>query len=120
MIPTTTDIVPLKFIRRGAQRLAVSDAPAHDTTLIQAVSRAFYWQTLIANGAMKNGKDIARAEGIHPTSVNELLRLTLLAPDVIEQILAGRQPRRMTLLWFQHHPLPVDWAAQRDLLQSFE
>ena len=47
-------------------------------------------------------------EGLHPSTVNELLRLTLLAPDIIEQLRAGCQPRRLTLMWFQRHRLPVD------------
>ena len=52
--------------------------------------------------------------------MNELLRLTLLAPDIIEQLMAGRQPRRLTLMWFQRKPLPVDWQAQRDIITNFE
>ena len=63
---------------------------------------------------------IARAEGLDPSTVNELLRLTLLAPDIIEQLMAGRQPRRLTLMWFQRNPLPVDWQAQRDIIANFD
>jgi hypothetical protein len=39
---------------------------------------------------------------------NELMRLTLLAPDILDTLMSGRQPRRMNLIWFQHNPLPVD------------
>jgi hypothetical protein len=49
-----------------------------------------------------------------------LLRLTLLAPDIVEMLMAGRQPRRMSLIWFQRHPLPVDWEAQREIVRRFE
>jgi hypothetical protein len=52
--------------------------------------------------------------------VNELLRLTLLEPAIIQAILAGKQPRCMSLLWFQRNPLPTDWAAQRRLLARFD
>ena len=41
-------------------------------------------------------------------------------PDIIEQLMAGRQPRRLTLMWFQCNPLPVDWQAQRDIITNFE
>ena len=34
--------------------------------------------------------------------------------------MAGRQPRRLTLMWFQRNPLPVDWQAQRDIITNFE
>ncbi|MCK4123519.1 site-specific recombinase resolvase, partial [Ralstonia pseudosolanacearum] len=92
----------------------------HDTTLLQALARGFYWQRLVDTGVMKSGAAIARAEGLHPTAVNELMRLSLLAPDIIAKLLAGRQPRSMTLWWFQHNPLPVDWEVQRQLMASFE
>lgn len=59
-------------------------------------------------------------EGLHHSVVNELLRLTLLAPDIVELLMAGRQPRRMSLIWFQRNPLPVDWAAQREIVRRFE
>ena len=52
--------------------------------------------------------------------VNELLRLTLLAPDIIEQFMTGKQPRRLTLMWFQRNRLMVDWHAQRQLMAIFE
>jgi hypothetical protein len=52
--------------------------------------------------------------------VNEFLRMTLLAPDIIERLMTGRQPRRMNLIWFQRNPVPVDWEAQRRIVQRFK
>jgi hypothetical protein len=112
--------VPLAFRRRGQQRVADDAREVHDTTLLEGLGRAFYWQHLLNTGARKDGSDVARAEGLHPSVVNELLRLTLLAPDLIELLMTGRQPRRMTLIWFQRHPLPVDWEAQRQIVSRFE
>lgn len=115
--------VPLKLRRRGVRQ--VMQAPpelreVHDSTLVEGVARAFHWQRLLESGAMPSGSAIARAEGLHHSTVNELLRLTLLAPDIVEVLLAGRQPRRMSLLWFQRNPLPVDWQAQREIVQRLE
>ena len=112
--------VPMAFKRRGVQRLAATEAPAHDVTLLEGIGRAFYWQHLIDAGAMKSGSDIARTEGLDPSVINELLRLTLLAPDIIDNLMAGRQPRRMALIWFQRNRLPVDWEAQRSIVAAFE
>ncbi len=112
--------VPLTFRRRGVQRVATDERSVHDVTLIDGLARAFYWQHLLDTGAMKSGSAIARAEKLHHSVVNELLRLTLLAPDIIEQFIAGRQPRRLTLMWFQRNRLMVDWQAQRELMASFE
>jgi hypothetical protein len=93
---------------------------AHNVTLLEGLARAFYWQHLIDTGTMKSGSDIARAEKLHHSVVNELLRLTLLAPDIIERFMAGRQPRRMNLIWFQRNPLPIEWEAQRQVVKRFE
>ncbi|ARU21380.1 transposase [Ralstonia solanacearum] len=112
--------MPVAFRRRGARRVVADDRTTHDTTLLQALARGFYWQRLVDTGVMKSGAAIARVEGLHPTAVNELMRLTLLAPDIVARLLAGRQPRSMTLWWFQHNPLPVDWDAQRRLVMRFE
>jgi len=74
--------LPLQFRRRGVQRVIVDDRYVHDVKLLEGVARAFYWQHLLDTGVMKSGSDIARAEGLHPSVPNELMRLTLLAPDI--------------------------------------
>ena len=112
--------LPLQFRRRGVQRVIVDDRYVHDVKLLEGVARAFYWQHLLDTGVMKSGSDIARAEGLHPSVPNELMRLTLLAPDIIEKLMMGSQPRRMNLIWFRSNSLPVDWSAQRKMVQRFE
>ena len=112
--------LPLKFQRRGVQKKASDHRQAHDATLVEGMARAFYWQHLLDTSAMQSGSAIARAEILLPSVVNELLRLTLLAPDIIEQFMAGKQPRRLTLIWFQRNPLPVDWDTQRQIVRRFE
>lgn len=120
-MPVMDDVfLPLKFQRRGVQKKVSDHRQAHDATLVEGMARAFYWQHLLDSGAMQSGAAIARAEKLHHSVVNELLRLTLLAPDIIEQFMAGRQPRRLTLMWFQRNRLMVDWQAQRELIASFE
>jgi hypothetical protein len=112
--------LPLQFRRRGAQRVIADDRYVHDVKLLEGVARAFHWQHLLDTGVMKSGSDIARAEGLHPSVPNELMRLTLLAPDIIEKLMMGSQPRRMNLIWFRTNSLPVDWSAQRKIVQRFE
>lgn len=121
--------VPLKIRKRGAKKVVVtphtnsvsSDVDAHfDQPLITALTRAFYWQQLIDDGVVVSGSEIAKREGLHHSTVNELLRLTLLDPLIIKSILAGTQPRCMSLLWFQRNPLPVDWSKQREVMEGFD
>ena len=64
--------------RRGVQRVVQAPTGAHDVTLVDGMARAFYWQHLIDIGQLPSGSDVARAEGVHHSVVNELLRLTLL------------------------------------------
>lgn len=120
MDDTLETFVPLTLSSPG--RVAAADRHVHDVTLLEGVARGFYWQHLVDTGVMKSGADIARTEGLHPSVPNELMRLTLLAPDILELLMAGRQPRRMNLIWFQRNPLPVDWdwEAQRQIVKRFE
>jgi len=46
--------------------------------------------------------------------------LTLLDPEIIRAVVAGKQPRCMSLLWFQRNPLPADWMAQREVVAAFD
>ena len=95
-------------------------AAQHDQPLLVALTRAFYWQQLLEDGIVASGSEIAQREGLHHSTVNELLRLTLLEPAIIQTILAGQQPKCMSLLWFQRNPLPTDWMAQREVVAAFD
>jgi hypothetical protein len=56
---------------------------------------------------------IAAAEKINDSSVSRVLRVTLLAPDIVEAILDGRQPEAMTLPGLLKG-VPVEWQGQQD------
>jgi hypothetical protein len=120
----------LKIRKRGASKVVVRPdgeveaagkvTQQHDQPLIVASTRAFHWRQLLDGGVVGSGNEIGQREGLHHSTVNELLRLTLLEPAIIQAILAGKQPRCMSLLWFQRCLLPTDWAAQGELLARFD
>ena len=122
--------IPLKIRKRGGSKVVVRPdghvtAPGNvatpiDQPLLVAITRAFYWKQLLDDGVVGSGSEIAKAEGLHHSTVNELLRLTLLEPAIIQSILSGQQPRCMSLLWFQRNPLPTDWVAQREVVAAFD
>lgn len=60
--------------------------------MVKALARAFRWRELLENGEYSTIREIAAAEKINESYVSRVLRLTLLAPPVVEAILAGRQP----------------------------
>ncbi len=121
-----TTVIPVCIRRHGGRKWVVpapTDAHAiaeHDPPMLTALTRAFRWQRLIEEGVMKSGSEIARREGLHPTTVNELLRLTLLSPAMVQAILAGRQPKALSLLWLKNHQLPAAWDAQQALFDALD
>jgi hypothetical protein len=84
---------------------------------IRALARAHRWKQLIENGTYRSAAGIAEAEGVTRSFVNRLLRLTLLAPDIVEAILEGRQPQGMQLEELTG-TISSGWVEQRDVLLS--
>ena len=112
--------IPLTFQRRGVLQMDGTDVVAHNTPFLAALARAFYWRGLLDAGAVKSGVEIAQREGLTHPVVNASLRLTLLAPDIIDQLMRGTQPRRINLRWFLRHNFPANWQAQRVLIEKFK
>ena len=112
--------VPLLFKRKKGKLLVDGSDFAHDTRIIETVARAMYWHSLLDSGTFKSVVDIASAEGLMPTTVGRLLRLARLAPDIVEQFMLGRQPRRLTLRWLMRNDIPALWPDQRQTLDHFK
>ena len=101
-VQTFTVVVPLSVKPRGGRKAMVTHGVLalerrQDITLIKAVARAFRWRRMLESGQFATIKDLAVAEKINASYVSRVLRLTLLAPDIVEAILDGRQPEEMTL-----------------------
>ena len=111
--------VPLQFKRKKGKLLVDGRESAHDVRIIEAVARAMHWHALLDTGAFKSVVEIAKAEGLMPTTVGRLLRLARLAPEIIEQLMQGYQPRRLTLLWLMRNDIPALWPDQRQMLERF-
>ena len=129
-----TTFVPFHFKKRGikkvivapegvSQPIAVTDTPVltpeQDRPLLKALGRGIYWQQLIDNGTVASGTEIAERECIHRSTVNDLLRLALLAPDIIQAAYEGRLPRAVSLEAILRAKVPLDWNEQRRLIESF-
>ncbi len=111
--------VPLNFKRKKGKLLVDGKESFPDVRIVEAVARAVHWHTLLDSGTFKNIIDIARVEELKSTTVGRLLRLARLAPDIIEQLLIGSQPRQLTLLWLMRNDIPALWSEQRQLLERF-
>jgi hypothetical protein len=80
--------------------------------LLQGLARAFYWQRLLDSGEVRSGTEIAQLEGLNPSTVNELLRMTLLDPLLVQRILEGKHPEEASMMWFTRNALPDLWQKQ--------
>lgn len=117
---------PISFKQRGRRKTIISvkaesierhvKKPGTNSVLINGIAKAFYWAHLIETGVVKSGSEIAAKESVEVSTVNELIRLTLLDPIIIESILTGTQPQALNIQWFRRHALPVDWSSQRALI----
>jgi len=124
--PKLATIIPVRIKRHGGRKLVIPaeplepQAPEYHEPILNALARAYHWQRLLDEGRMSSGVEIARQEGLNQSSVNELLRLTLLSPQIVRALLAGRQPKTLTLRWLKNHELPADWAEQREVFGRFD
>jgi hypothetical protein len=116
--------IPMRFQRRGGRKRIVapdgsaivpSSKPQPDSTLMKALARAWRWQRMLDEGGYATVSEIGDAENISKSYVSRILRLALLAPDIVEAILAGRTDQGMMLERLER-PLPACWAEQSRLL----
>src|ERR671919_2299237 len=87
--------VPMRFQRRGGRKRIVAPdgseialtKPQPDGALVKALARAWRWQTLLDDGVYTGMAELADAERVDRSYVSRVLRLTLLAPDIVEKVL---------------------------------
>jgi hypothetical protein len=118
--------IPMRFQRRGGRKRIVapdgsaivpSCKPQPDGTLVKALARAWRWQRMLDEGIYTSVSEIGDAENISKSYVSRILRLALLAPDIIEAILAGKTDQALMLEELER-PLPTSWDDQRSLLSA--
>jgi len=115
--------VPMTFKRRGGRKEIVvsegldaarSPAPRSGDPLVLAIARAHRWEELLEIGRYADITELAQAMGVNASYVGRVLNLTLLAPDIIETILLGRDPGGLSLE--RLYRLPLAWEEQRRAL----
>jgi hypothetical protein len=116
---TMTVHIPMVFKKRGGRKLVVTpdDAewalrPRVDNAIVKALARAFRWRKMLDTGVHATLEDLARAKKVHATYVSRVLRLTLLAPDIVEAILDRRQLAEVGLDDLLAG-FPLEWQRQK-------
>jgi hypothetical protein len=117
-IPETMTLhVPFRIVKRGGRKemQMPEGSPQQrktDNSLVKAVARAFRWKRMLESGEFATIAELAERAGIAPSYVTRVMRLTLLAPDLVEAILKGRQGPGVTLARVLE-PFPLEWEKQR-------
>jgi hypothetical protein len=91
--------------------IATATKPQPDGTLVKALARAWRWQRMLENREYGTLAELADAEGITRSYVCRVLRLTLLAPDIVDRISDGRQTAGLARFL---KPFPFEWERQRE------
>jgi len=122
-VETLTIRIPIQLQRRGGRKLIMTPKgaampapkPRRDETLVKALVRAHRWRRRIESGQARSITDLAEQEGVTDACVCRLLPLTCLAPDIVEAILDGRQPKGLRLAEMLGNG-PLSWNDQRERL----
>lgn len=116
-IPETVTLhVPFRIVKRGGKKEmqlpeGATQSQRTDSTLVKALARAFRWKRMLESGEYATIAELAEREGIAPSYMTRVLRLTLLAPDIIDAILDGKQGPEVTLAQMLA-PFPSNWNEQ--------
>ena len=122
-IPDTVTLhVPFRIVKRGGRKEmqlpeGANQPPRADGTLVKALARAFRWKRMLDSGEFATIAELAEREGIAPSYMTRVMRLTLLAPGIVEAILDGKQGPEVTLANVLE-PYPAEWVEQRAKLGS--
>jgi hypothetical protein len=117
-VPETVTVhIPFRLVKRGGRKeMQMPDGASSqrkiDNTLVKALARAFRWKRMLESGDFATIAELAQREGIAPSYMTRVMRLTLLAPEIVEVIMDGRQQPKVTLARLMSY-FPVDWEAQR-------
>jgi hypothetical protein len=115
--------VPLMLRRRGIeQKLVMAGSAAGKTTrvdaaLINTISRGFQYWTMLASGEVASTEELAKKVRLSGQTMGRIVPLGMLAPDIVEAIIEGKQPATLTARELLHDvELPVSWEEQRQVL----
>lgn len=116
-IPDTVTLhVPFRIVKRGGRKeMQLPEGAAQprrtDNALVKALARAFRWKRMLESGEFATTAELAEREGIATSYMTRIMRLTLLAPDIVEAILDGKQGAEVTLARVLE-PFPLTWQHQ--------
>ncbi len=118
---TVTVHIPFRMVKRGGRKeMRMPDGASSqrkmDNTLVKALARAFRWKRMLESRAFTTIAELALREGNAPSYMTRVMRLTLLAPDIVETILNAAHAPELTLAR-DLEPFPAIWTRQIELFE---
>jgi hypothetical protein len=141
---TVTVHVPMTFTIRGGRKMIISDTPHNpderlhqsvegawttlklsrqaasqrtNNAMLKALAKAYRWRRMIESGTFTSITELAKAESVNQSYACRILRLTLLAPNIVTEILDGQYPSDVMLKRVMRS-LPILWDEQRAVLKA--
>ena len=122
---TITVRIPATFRHRAGRKQILtppgsvpwSPAPRVNAALLKAVVRAHRWREMLESGDYASAAELAKAEKVNDSYLSRILRLTLLAPAIVQAIVDGQQPSTLQVDDLLK-PLPAEWKEQKVLLHA--
>ncbi|QJF51972.1 hypothetical protein [Roseobacter ponti] len=121
-VPETVTVrIPFRLVKSGGRKeMQLPEGAVRprrtDNTLVKALARAFRWKRMLESGEYATIAELAERERIAPSYMTRVLRLTLLAPAIVEAILNEKQGPEVTLARVLE-TFPLEWAEQRELIR---
>jgi hypothetical protein len=118
---TLTLHVPFRVAKRGGRKeIQLPEGAANpnrtDSSLVKALARAFRWKRMLDSGEFPTISELAAREGIAPSYMTRIMRLTLLEPNIVDTVLDGMQAPEVTLSRLMK-PFPEAWQRQDSLFK---
>ena len=110
----------MNFRRRGGRKEVILpqgvQSPEDTASSLQlAIARAFCWQRMLDSGEVESISALAERVGVDKSYISKRLRAVLLAPDIVEAVMNGHPPEKLTYEWL-YNSFPVMWEEQRQSL----
>jgi hypothetical protein len=115
----------MRFAIRGGRKTLVSEiaspkaSPRTDNALLKALAKAYRWRRQIESGEYASITELANARHINESYACRLLRLTLLAPEIVTKILNGTATEMLSMRRLAR-PFPIEWHRQSSAFISHD